>query len=214
VSSAATTPHQVEAIDRFIWSASEEDPRLLPCGTLHAGYETYKEELAWMRSHGIHGVKIHPECQRFPLDDDRLLPMYEEMERTDMFLLAHMGDPRDDLSGPKRMLPIAQAFPKLRCIAAHLGDWGTWDLERVRPLLKLSNVYTDISSTFSYVQDKEPIYKLLSAWDPTRVFYGSDYPIWCPKKELDKVQKLGLEPEFLEDVLWNNFARFYHYQEL
>ena len=37
------------------------------------------------------GVKIHPEFQHFALDDARLFPMYEEMARHDMFLIAHMG---------------------------------------------------------------------------------------------------------------------------
>ena len=214
VFSAATTPHQVEAIDRYIWSEAVKEPRFLPCGTLHAGYENYRTELAWMRSHGIHGIKLHPEFQHFALDDERLFPMFEEMERQDMFLIAHMGDPRVNVSGPRHMIPIAETFPKLRCIAAHLGNWGDWDIEKIRPLAKLPNVYTDISSSFSYVADKSPLYPILREYDPTHVFWGSDYPIWCPQKELDKTLALGLEPEFLEDVLFNNFAAFYHYKQL
>ena len=111
----------------------------IPCGTLHADYENYKEELRWMREHGIYGVKIHPEFQHFALNDARMFLMYEEMERTDMFLIAHMGDPRVDVSGPAHMLPIAETFPKLRCIASHLGNWGDWDVEKIRPLAQLPN---------------------------------------------------------------------------
>lgn len=112
--------------------------------------------------------------------------MYEEMEKTDMFLIAHMGDPRVDVSGPSHMLPIAETFPRLRCIASHLGNWGDWDVEKIRPLAQLPNVYTDISSSFSYVKDHKPLYEILRCYDPTHVFFGSDYPIWCPKKELQK----------------------------
>ena len=214
VFSAATTAHQVEHINRYILSETEAHPCLIPCGTLHAGYEGYREELRWMREHGMHGVKLHPEFQHFALDDERLFPMFEEMERQDMFLIAHMGDPRVNVSGPRHMIPIAETFPKLRCIAAHLGNWGDWDIEKIRPLAKLPNVYTDISSSFSYVADKSPLYPILREYDPTHVFWGSDYPIWCPQKELDKTLALGLEPEFLEDVLFNNFAAFYHYKRL
>ena len=214
VSSAATTAHQVAPVNRYIYSEAERQPRFIPCGTLHAEYKAYKEELAWLREHGVHGIKLHPEMQHFALDDERLFPMYEEMERTDMFLLAHMGDPRVDLSGPKRMLPIAAAFPKLRCISAHLGNWGDWDLEKIRPLTKLPNMYTDISSSFSYVQDKAPLFDILYEYDPTHVFFGSDYPIWCPKKELQKMLALGIREDMIEDVLFHNFARFYHYKKL
>lgn len=214
VFSAATTAHQVEHINRYILSEAETHPQFIPCGTLHAAYENYKEELAWMRSRGMYGVKLHPEFQHFVLDDERLFPMFEEMERNDMFLIAHMGDPRVNVSGPARMLPIAETFPRLRCIAAHLGNWGDWDVEKIRPLTRLPNVYTDISSSFSYVQDKGPLYRILAEYDPKHVFFGSDYPIWCPKKELKKALELGLEPSFLEDILFNNFAKFYHYRAL
>ena len=214
VFSAATTAHQVEHINRYIWEEALKQPRFIPCGTLHAEYEDYRDELAWMREHGIFGVKIHPEFQHFVLDDERMFPMYEEMERSDMFLIAHMGDPRVNVSGPHRMLPIARTFPKLRCIAAHLGNWGDWELEKIRPIAKLENMYTDISSSFSYVEDKGPLYPILREYDPSHVFFGSDYPIWCPKKELEKAMGLGLEEDFLEDILFHNFARFYHYKKL
>ena len=78
VFSAATTAHQVEHINRYILSQAEANSQFIPCGTLHAGYENYREELRWMRDHGIHGVKLHPEFQRFVLDDERLFPMFED----------------------------------------------------------------------------------------------------------------------------------------
>lgn len=214
VFSAATAPHQVESIHRFILEQAAKYPKFIPCGTLHAEYENYRAELAFLRENGVHGVKLHPEFQRFALDDERLFPMYEEMERTDMFLIAHMGDPRVDVSGPHRMGPIAETFPRLRCIAAHLGNWGDWDVEKIRPLANLPNIYTDISSSFSYVEDKAPLLRILGEYDPTHIFYGSDYPIWCPKKELEKARRLDISGDLLEDILFNNFARFYHYRAL
>ena len=214
VFSAATTAHQVEHINRYILEEAESQPKFIPCGTLHAEYENYKEELRWLREHGIHGIKLHPEFQHFVLDDARLFPMLQEMERTDMFLIAHMGDPRVNVSGPTRMEPIARTFPKLRCIAAHLGNWGDWDIEKIRPLAKLPNIYTDISSSFNYTSDHDALYAILREYDPTHVFFGSDYPIWCPRKELERAKRLKLPEEFLEDILFNNFARFYHYKAL
>ena len=59
VFSAATTEHQVEHINRYICSEAEVNSHFLPCGTIHAGYEHYREELGWMREHGIPGVKLH-----------------------------------------------------------------------------------------------------------------------------------------------------------
>ena len=153
VFSAATTAHQVEHINRYILAEAEKEPKFIPCGTLHADYEGYKGELRWMRDHGIHGVKLHPEFQHFALDDARCSPCTRRWRGWTCSLIAHMGDPRVDVSGPAHMLPIARTFPKLRCIAAHLGNWGDWGRGQDPPLAQLPNVYTDISSSFSYVKD-------------------------------------------------------------
>ena len=214
VFSAATSAAQVEHINRYILSQAQAHPAFIPCGTLHAEYERFAEELEWMRQNGIYGVKLHPEFQHFVLDDKRLFPMFEEMAAHDMFLISHMGDPRVHVSGPERMLPIARTFPKLRCIAAHLGDWGEWDPALVRPLAALENVYTDISSSFSYAPGEARLFRCLEAYDPTHLFFGSDYPIWCPRKELEKTLRLGLSEDMLEGILHRNFEAFYHYQTI
>ena len=214
VFSAATKPHQVESINRFIFSEAAKHPQFIPCGTLHAAYENFVEELRWLREHGIHGIKLHPEMQRFYLDDPRLFPMFEEMAAHDMFLIAHMGDPRVRFSGPERMIPIAEAFPTLRLIAAHLGDWGEWEVERIRPLAQYSNVYADISSSFSERPGDPSLFACMEAYDPTHLFFGSDYPFWSPAEEVEKTRRLGFSEDLLEDILFRNFARFYHYKKL
>ena len=217
VFSAATSEHQVEHINRYIFKEAQAHPQFIPCGTMHADYaanQDFKAELAWMRQNGLHGLKVHPEFQHFVLDDERMFPVYEEMEKNDMFLISHTGDPRVNVSGPERMYRVATAFPKLRCIATHLGNWGDWDMGKIRPITELPNIYVDISSSFSYVEDKGPLMDILHAYDPKHIFFGSDYPIWCPKKELEKTLRLGIEPGLLEDILFHNFAAFYHYRAL
>ena len=67
ISSAATTTHQVEPINRFIHEQSKKYPQFIPCGTLHTDYENYQSELRWLREHDIHGVKIVCEFQHLGL---------------------------------------------------------------------------------------------------------------------------------------------------
>lgn len=214
VFSAATTETQVEHVNRYLYTESLKHPEFLPCGSIHAAYPKFEEELSWLCDHGMHGIKLHPEFQKFPLNDRRLFPIFEVMAEKDMFLIAHMGDPRVEVSGPERMVEIATTFPRLRCIACHLGDWGEWDRERILPLTKLSNVYTDISSTFSYTDNGENILSIIRSYDPDRIFWGSDYPIWCPKKELRRVRELPFSEDFVDKLLFQNFKAFYHYQNL
>ena len=100
VFSAATTAHQVEHINRYILSQAREHPQLIPCGTLHAEYEGFREELAWMRENGIFGVKLHPEFQHFVLDDERLFPMFEDGAPGHVPHCPHGGPPGERLRPP------------------------------------------------------------------------------------------------------------------
>ena len=206
VFSAATTAHQVESIHRFIYEQCRKYPQFIPCGTLHAEYENYREELKWLRDHGIHGVKIHPEFQHFALDDERLFPMFEEMERTDMFLICHMGDPRVDVSGPKHLLPAATTFPKLRCIAAHLGGYSEW--EEARRELSGTNVYIDTSSSLFKISPEEAK-ENIAHFGVDHTMFGTDFPMWDPKEELERFFALGFSQAENQAMLYDNFARLF-----
>lgn len=122
VFSAATTAAQVEHINRYILQEAEAHPEFIPCGTLHAEYENFEEELAWMRAHGIYGIKLHPEFQHFVLDDRRLFPMFEEMAAHDMFLISHMGTPV--FVSPARNGCCPSRGPSPSC-GASPPTWGT-----------------------------------------------------------------------------------------
>ena len=60
-----------------------------------------------MKEKGLVGVKLHPDIQRFPLDDKRLMPLFELMSAEGLFLIAHTGDYRYHFSEPFRMEPYS-----------------------------------------------------------------------------------------------------------
>ena len=122
-----------------------------------------------------------------------------------MFLIAHTGDYRYEFSNPKRMEKIAKMFPQTKFIGAHFGGWSEWDV--ARDLLVLDNVYVDTSSTYGFT-GPEAMKQAFGTFDPTHIFFGSDYPMWDPETELKSIYELGLTDEQLEDVLGRNFERF------
>ena len=214
VFSTATTTHQVERINRFILQECQAHPEFIGLGTIHEDYQDFVRELAFLRENGIHGIKLHPDFQKFNVDAEPMLPIYEEMAARDMFLIAHIGDPRYDFSHPRRLARVAGLFPNLRCIAAHFGGWGVWPLGE-ELLADLPNVYIDTSSSLGFVKDNpERVTRSLRVFDRKKIFFGSDFPMWDPGEELQRVLALNLQEDFLEDILWNNFRDFYHYQPL
>lgn len=205
VFSTATAARQVESINSFIARNCDEHPEFIGVGTMHIDYPDFAGEVKRIKALGLVGIKLHPDIQRFALDDSRLFPLYELMRDEKLFLIAHTGDYRFDYSTPFRMAHIAKLFPEMRFIAAHFGGWSQW--AEARECLVLPNVYVDTSSTLGFA-DSDAAIKGFETFDPAHIFFGSDYPMWEPGIELERVMSLGLKESLLERVLSENFEDF------
>jgi len=205
VFSTATAAHQVEIINRFIRDCCREHPQLIGVGTMHPDYADFEGEVRRMKADGLVGIKLHPDIQRFAVDDARLMPLYEIMSAEKLFLIAHTGDYRYDYSTPRRMAHVAESFPKLRCVAPHCGGWSEW--ADARECLRLPNVYIDTSSTLPF-RAYDAARKAIGTFDPTHIFFGTDYPMWEPGEELERFFSLGLGDRMNEMILGENFEKF------
>jgi len=207
VFSAATVPHQVESINTFIMGECAKHPEFMGAGTMHEDYPEPEAEIERICRAGMRGIKLHPDFQHFNVDDPKMDRAYAALEERKMFIIVHTGDRRYDFSHPNRVANVAERFPGLRVIAAHFGGYCQWAVARER-LLKLPNVYIDTSSTLGMDGRGEAL-KTLEMIDPTHVFFATDFPMWDHAEELERVKSLGLSDAMLEDVLYNNFDRFY-----
>lgn len=202
----ATTPHQVRAINDFILEQSRAHPEFIPVGTMHKEFDAPEEELDRIFDAGIRGIKLHPDFQKFCIDDEKLMPVFKHMEKKGMFLITHSGDYRYEFSQPTRVARVAKRFPGMRVVAAHFGGWSQWEL--ARRVLVLPNVYVDTSSTFGF-GGAEQVLRGFEAFDNSHIFYGCDFPMWDHGEEIENLRALGLGDALLDDVLYNNFAKFY-----
>lgn len=211
VFSTATAPKQVVSINNFIAGQCAAHREFLGAGTMHIDFPDFAGECGRLCQMGIRGIKLHPDIQGFRVDDERLFPLYEIMQERRMFLIAHAGDNRYDFSGPRRLLRLAESFPGMNFIFAHFAGWSEWD--GARALLRRENIYMDTSSTIGFA-GPETALKGFSAFDPTHIFFGTDYPMWDPAAELRSILSLNLPEDVLEGVLHTNFERFYAQYEV
>ena len=205
VFSTATAPHQVESINSFIARECGLHSQFIGVGTMHIDYPDFEKEVRRIKSLGLVGIKLHPDIQRFALDDDRLLPLYDCMRAERLFLVAHTGDYRYDFSGPHRMARLAKLFPEMKFIGAHFGGWSEWAEARV--CLVLPNVYVDTSSTLGF-DGMDAARKGLAAFDPTHIFFGTDFQMGKPATELRRFLSLGVDEKLLPAILAENFENF------
>lgn len=204
VFSAATTPLQVASINDFIANTVKENPdKLSGFGTLHPDMDNIEEEADRMISLGLQGVKLHPDFQKFGIDEKRAMKIYEVVEGR-LPVLFHTGDRRFQYSNPQRVANIIKVFPKLKIIAAHFGGYSEWD-DAARYLAD-EDILIDTSSTIGFIGIEETK-KLVKIWGTDRLMFGTDFPMWDPAVELEDFCQLGIEGEALERVLWKNGAQ-------
>lgn len=209
VQSVATTPHQVQSINNFIAAEVSAFPdKLIGLGTLHPDSDDLKGDLEHIKELGLHGVKLHPDIQKFKIDDYRCLKIYELCEQENLPILMHTGDYRFDYSNPNRLVPILDIYKNLTVIGAHLGGWSVWD-EAVEKLAGYKNFYVDSSSSL-YELPIERATEIIRAYGARRVLFGSDFPVFSPDIELERFMALPLTDDERRMILSENVLKLYN----
>ena len=196
--SVATKAAQVGSINAFIASTvAGGDEFFVGLGTVHQDEADMASVVDSIISLGLNGVKIHPDMQKCAIDDSRLLPMYEACSDR-IPVLIHTGDCRYDYSNPDRMERVLKMFPHTVFIGAHFGGWSVWD-EAVEKLHGYDNFYVDTSSTFHWVEPSK-VKTYIRAYGSQKVMFGSDFPMWNVRPEIDALLALGLKDIEYEDI--------------
>jgi len=202
VQSVATTPKQVSSINHFIaGSVAGSNGKFTGLGTLHPDSEDIEADINEIMELGLKGVKLHPDIQRFAIDDRRMFTVYELCEGR-LPILMHTGDSRFDYSNPNRMKPVLESFRDLTVIGAHFGGWSVWE-EATAKLSRYESFYVDCSSSL-YAMSPEAARELVMAYGTRRVLFGTDYPMWEPEVEIERFMALDLTEEERHAILHRN----------
>lgn len=206
VCSVATKVAQVRSINQFIERKCREYPQFVGLAAWHQNVEDIAAELDDIQRRGLRGIKLHPDFQGFPIDDERMFPFYQEAHRRGMPILFHTGDSRADLSSPRRLMNVLEKLPELTCIAAHLGGYTQW--EEAKRELRGTHVYVDTSSSL-FALTREQALESIEHFGVDRTMFGTDFPMWDPAEELRRFFELGLDEESNRKILYGNFARLF-----
>ena len=197
-------PTNTRHINDFIIDQVAKEPRFFGYGTIHAGMQDLCEEVEFIMANGLRGLKMHTDCQVFPIDDPRLFPVYE-MAQDKLPILFHMGDRRYDYSHPARLRKVLDLFPKLQVIAAHFGGYGMY--ETAYENLHDKDCIFDVSSSMMFMEDGVAE-KFINIYGAERMAFGTDYPVWDPLWETELFLALDLTDDQKEQIAWKTAARF------
>lgn len=205
VHSCATKAAQVRSINEFIKREMDEHKEFLGFMTLHQDLteEEVEEEVAWCIKNGFKGVKLHPDFQKFYIDDESVDKFYRAVGDK-LPILFHTGDDRYEYSKPYRLAFVAKKFPKVNFIGAHFGGYRCWN--ELDCYKGLDNVYFDTSSSLPFIS-AEKAEELIRKFGVEKFFFGSDFPMWDASEELVRFDKIRLTDGEREKILALNVKR-------
>jgi len=213
-------------------------PRILPfsCISKELGdADAIAQEVKLRAGQGAKGIKMHPGMFSFFPDDEDLWPAYEMCQKLGLPILADSGPwpaphvlvkfsspvidstagAAMDYGEPKNWCRVAEAFPRLTIILAHLGS-AWWD-ERVEMAKKYDNIFFDTSQGFA-APDRIPYcsHRSLAEEDAVRIFrkigvdrimFGTDFPGLAFQPQVEQLIRLPLTDEEKMMILADNAKR-------
>lgn len=201
----ATKPKQQQTINN--WAAEIMGNGIYCCGSVHPDAEDAVEEIERIKSLGLCGVKFHSEYQMFCPDEKRMFPIYEKISELGLITVFHGGwDPYckgEVKATPKSFAHVAEQFPKMKIVAAHLGGMKLWDDVEEYIAGKFDNLWLDTGIVSKYIDDS-CFLRIIKSHGIGRILFGSDCPWDDPMDEIDLINRLPLTNEEKELIFYKN----------
>ena len=202
----ATKPSQFDSILR--WSTQIKSDRIVPFCSIHPDDPDAVAHISAIRAAGFKGIKIHPYYQECDLDDPRMTPIYEQISREGLILVAHCGYDiafeRFRRADPPRIRKVTEAFPDLKFVATHLGAWQQWD--EVADLLVGQPIYMELSFSLECLPPAEAK-AILMQHSEDYLLFGTDSPWTDQTNALRLLRSLNLPSRRLDKMLRLNGER-------
>lgn len=200
-----------------------DDPRVgVVAGVSYMSYRAHDlaDLRVLLREKRIRGLKLYPGYEPFYVHDPRMRVVYELAGEFGVPVMIHTGDTFDPRGKVKYAHPlevdeVAVDFRDVTFVICHLGN--PWVTDAMEVIYKNENVVGDISGfTLKHFEERFEQYMLQQvrevvafAGDPSKLLYGTDWPICEMGSYIRFVNKLGLSAEDAERVLWRNSARVF-----
>lgn len=188
-------------------------------------YESYKAHdladlRALLRERRIKAFKLYPGYEEFYPHDRRMRVIYELAGEFGIPVMIHCGDtysPRGKVkyAHPIEVDEVAVDFREVTFVICHLGN--PWVTDAMEVIYKNVNVVGDISGlTLGHFEERFERFMLQQvnevvafAGDPSKLLFGTDWPICAMKSYIRFVRQLELTEEENEKIFWRNAARIF-----
>jgi predicted TIM-barrel fold metal-dependent hydrolase len=196
---------QSQVVKTNEWVSAVQSERIIGFGGIYPHTDNYKEDIDYVVSLGLKGLKFHAEYQDFILDSPEMLKIYDYALSKNLIILHHAGyDPAFTppfRSNPKRFANIAKELKGGIIIAAHFGGHDQWD--DVLTYLAGTGIYLDTSMGFEYFTS-EQFLNIKAKHGADKILFGSDSPWSSAGTEIEHIKSLPLSDEEKFEILGGN----------
>jgi len=177
--------------------------------------ENLEDYRKWLKDGLIKGIKLYCGYEHHYPYDERYQRVYDMCVEYGAPVMIHTGDTlshtaKIKYSHPLNIDDVAVDNPELKIIMCHLGN--PWIIDCQEILYKNRNVYADISGLFvgdftlsvesQYLAKIKELLNYVGA--PHHLLYGSDWPISSMSSYLILAQKLQLDQESSDLLMFKN----------
>ncbi len=206
VLSIATTAAQQKNVNDYAAYINNEGD-IFAFGSVYPWAPDAIEELERIKELGLKGVKLHPDYQKFSVDDPKLKSIYQKISSLGLITVFHagfdFGFPPPYGATPQK---LSKALLWLDCpvVAAHWGGLSCGD--DVLKYLAGGDVYFDTS--FGYgTMPRYTALKIIEKHGADKILFGTDTPWHTPTMELRLLNTLNLNQNEMDSITHLNAKR-------
>lgn len=167
------------------------------------GKTAYDSLEHYLRDEHFAGAKLQSLFDGYSADDPCVDPVAEICEKYGKPLFIHSDHPPFSL--PWQIGLLAERHPRLPIVMIHMGHaHGIYVGAALTMAKRYDNIWLETSGTSMSCQIK-------NAYDTVgheRVMFGIDSPFHEPSVEIQKIMACGVDEQGLENIFYNNAARF------
>ncbi|MDE3181441.1 MAG: amidohydrolase family protein [Acidobacteriota bacterium] len=165
--------------------------------------EALRELERWSGFHRPPLIKLHPDLQKYRVDEARCNPIWDYASQSGAVVLVHTWD-SDPNCGPLLFPPIARAFPRASIILGHSGVTWRGYHQAIEAALASPNLFLDISGSQSH---RTIIEEMVRRVGSSRILFGSDMPYLEAAVSLGRVLTAKIADADKQMILRDNFRR-------
>lgn len=203
-----TKPEQFESVLNYAIMINNEykGNKVISFAGIHPKCVDIKEKLRAVKNAGIKGVKIHPDYQNTPIDDEGYIEILTTAKELDLIVVTHAGidcayRDKATMCSPEKLCKVIDTINHEKFVLAHYGSSELFD--EVYTLLAGKNVYFDTAYILKMIS-KEQFNKILEKHGSDKVLFATDFPWSDMKGDLEIIRSFIDDKTVLEKVLYKN----------